>query len=111
MKIKCDKCKNDLRQAGGSYGGDLELTYFKCDTCDYTLLIVYMEKGSEYTVSVLTEIQKEKGQEIKKDISQKKLELKELEDQLNNQVKAEQFEKASITKNKIINIKNQIKKL
>ena len=38
-------------------------------------------------------------------------ELKELEDQLNRQVKAEEFEKASITKNKITNIKNQIKKL
>ena len=39
------------------------------------------------------------------------IELNELEDQLNRQVKAEQFEKASITKNKITNIKNQIKKL
>ena len=39
------------------------------------------------------------------------IELNALEDQLNHQVKAEQFEKASITKNKITNIKNQIKKL
>ncbi len=39
------------------------------------------------------------------------LELNELENQLDRQVKAEQFEKASITKNKITNIKNQIKKL
>ena len=39
------------------------------------------------------------------------IELKELEDQLNRQVKNEQFEKASITKNKIVNIKNQIKEL
>ena len=38
-------------------------------------------------------------------------ELNELENKLDIQVKAEQFEKASITKTKIINIKNQIKKL
>ena len=38
-------------------------------------------------------------------------ELNYLEHLLTNQVKAEQFEKASITKNKITNIKNQIKKL
>ena len=39
------------------------------------------------------------------------IELNDLENLLTNQVKAEQFEKASITKNKITNIKNQIKKL
>tara|TARA_R100001143_G_scaffold60228_1_gene59543 strand:+ start:2795 stop:3073 length:279 start_codon:yes stop_codon:yes gene_type:complete len=39
------------------------------------------------------------------------IELNDLENLLNNQVKAEQFEKASITKKKITNIKNQIKKL
>tara|TARA_R100001369_G_scaffold19178_5_gene35033 strand:+ start:1509 stop:1787 length:279 start_codon:yes stop_codon:yes gene_type:complete len=39
------------------------------------------------------------------------IELNDLENLLINQVKAEQFEKASITKNKITNIKNQIKKL
>lgn len=38
-------------------------------------------------------------------------ELNYLEHLLTNQVTAEQFEKASITKNKITNIKNQIKKL
>tara|TARA_B100000768_G_C11274669_1_gene375292 strand:- start:2620 stop:2898 length:279 start_codon:yes stop_codon:yes gene_type:complete len=39
------------------------------------------------------------------------IELNDLENLLTNQVTAEQFEKASITKNKITNIKNQIKKL
>tara|TARA_R110002124_G_scaffold14171_1_gene63441 strand:+ start:209 stop:487 length:279 start_codon:yes stop_codon:yes gene_type:complete len=39
------------------------------------------------------------------------IELNDLENLLTNQVKAEQFEKASITKKKITNIKNQIKKL
>ena len=39
------------------------------------------------------------------------IELNYLEHLLTNQVTAEQFEKASITKNKITNIKNQIKKL
>ena len=39
------------------------------------------------------------------------IELNYLEHLLTNQVKSEQFEKASITKKKITNIKNQIKKL
>jgi len=39
------------------------------------------------------------------------IELNDLENLLTNQVTAEQFEKALITKNKITNIKNQIKKL